>query len=148
VIAYLAELNQPYRTDSTNVDIAFTRNRIRAELIPLLKTFNPQIVDVLNRVAEQATEAVERLDAEAGRLLALAELPRAGHVLVFDVNALATAASPVVRDLFRLVWQREGWPVDAMTHAHWHRVAAFTVGDYPSGVTLKRVGRVVQLDIK
>jgi len=148
VLEYLQHLNQPFRTDSSNADLGFTRNRIRAELVPLLKTFNPQIVDVLGRVAEQAHEAVERLDSQADQLLAAAELPRAGNVLVFDVNVLSLAPPAVVRDLFRRVWQRESWAVDGMTHAHWHRVAALTVGDYPAGVTLKRVGRVVQLGIK
>jgi len=148
VLDYLQQLNQPFRTDSSNADLGFTRNRIRAELVPLLKTFNPQITDVLGRVAEQASEAVERLDGQANQLLAAAELPRAGNVLVFDVNVLSLAPSAVVRDLFRRVWQREGWAVDGMTHAHWHRVAALTVADYPAGVTLKRVGRVVQLGIK
>ena len=38
IIAYLAALNQPFREDSSNADPRFTRNRIRHELLPLLKS--------------------------------------------------------------------------------------------------------------
>jgi tRNA(Ile)-lysidine synthase len=41
-----------YRTDSTNVEIDFLRNRIRHELLPYLKTFNPRINDRLAITAE------------------------------------------------------------------------------------------------
>lgn len=37
--------------DPSNMDITFFRNRLRHELIPLLKTYNPQIKDLLWRTA-------------------------------------------------------------------------------------------------
>ncbi|MGB7539102.1 MAG: tRNA lysidine(34) synthetase TilS [Anaerolineales bacterium] len=40
--------------DPTNRDAAFTRNRIRRELIPLLEKYNGSIVDALSRLAEVA----------------------------------------------------------------------------------------------
>src|SRR5260370_54989 len=43
VEAWLVDLQQPWREDATNQDLAHTRNRIRWELLPLLRTFNPQI---------------------------------------------------------------------------------------------------------
>ena len=42
IVQYLSELNQPWREDSTNIETAFTRNRIRHELMPLLQgAYNP-----------------------------------------------------------------------------------------------------------
>src|SRR5262249_22835052 len=69
VLAYLAEVGQPFRTDSTNADPALTRNRIRAKVLPLLRTFNPEVVSALARLARQADEAARFLDDEALKLI-------------------------------------------------------------------------------
>ena len=41
VIAYLREIDQPWREDATNRDTRFTRNRIRHELLPMLADLQP-----------------------------------------------------------------------------------------------------------
>ncbi|MFO0849768.1 MAG: tRNA lysidine(34) synthetase TilS [Gemmataceae bacterium] len=145
VLAYLHALDQPYRTDATNADRTLTRNRIRHELVPLLKSFNPQVVAALGQLAEQAEDEAAERDQTAVALLAAIELPRAGDLLVLDAAALLAAPQPRVRDALRRLWSREGWPAGGMTFAHWSRLAALTPGDYPGGVRLTRAGRVVQL---
>ena len=62
MLAYLAALNQPFREDASNADPRFTRNRIRHELLPLLKTFNPDVVSALAHLAEHADEAHEIIE--------------------------------------------------------------------------------------
>lgn len=50
--AYCQERDLRPRTDATNADVNFTRNRIRHELIPLLRQkYNSSIVDILCRTA-------------------------------------------------------------------------------------------------
>ncbi len=51
ILKYLEEQGLPYRTDQSNTDPKFTRNRIRNELLPLLETFNPKIRHALKRTA-------------------------------------------------------------------------------------------------
>ena len=53
---YCAENNVPYITDESNTDLAFTRNRIRHEALPFLRTLNPSIDDALVRLSHRATE--------------------------------------------------------------------------------------------
>jgi tRNA(Ile)-lysidine synthase len=54
---YLAERGLPFVEDSTNADVSIPRNRVRAELIPLLQDrFNPSIVDTLANQAELARD--------------------------------------------------------------------------------------------
>ena len=49
--AYCARHGLNPRQDSSNDDVQFTRNRIRHELLPLLKTYNPQISARLQQLA-------------------------------------------------------------------------------------------------
>lgn len=48
---FLATEKIPYRIDRSNTSKRFTRNRVRHELLPLLETFNPSIVETLARTA-------------------------------------------------------------------------------------------------
>ena len=57
---YLTALGQPWREDSSNWDLRYTRNRVRQNLVPMLeKDFNPEITSRLADFAEiaQAEEA-------------------------------------------------------------------------------------------
>ncbi|MGH7259708.1 MAG: tRNA lysidine(34) synthetase TilS [Nitrospiraceae bacterium] len=51
VLAYLKAKGLAFRTDSSNAKPLYLRNRIRHELVPLLKQFNPAVVDALTRQA-------------------------------------------------------------------------------------------------
>ncbi len=53
---FLKVRNQPWREDSTNRHLTFTRNRIRHELLPQLATWNPQVRDHLAQMAELARD--------------------------------------------------------------------------------------------
>ena len=75
----------PFVEDETNADVSIPRNRVRAELLPLLEArFNPGIVDVLADEADLAREAWQWMDAMAGDLAARLVRPIAarGHELV------------------------------------------------------------------
>ena len=57
---YLQAIGQTWCEDSTNLDLHFTRNRVRQTLIPLLKDeFNPSITQRLSEISEIAREEEE-----------------------------------------------------------------------------------------
>jgi tRNA(Ile)-lysidine synthase len=62
--AYLEQKGQPYRTDSTNEDQSYSRNRIRRKVLPELETVNEQAVSHMSRTAEQLREIREYLEQE------------------------------------------------------------------------------------
>jgi tRNA(Ile)-lysidine synthase len=151
VLAYLHAVGQDFRQDASNADLRLTRNRIRHELLPhLAEHYNPAIAAVLGRLADQATEAYREDEARARILLAEAELPRAGAVLVFDRRRLGAASRHGVREMLRLAWEREGWPVGRMGFAEWDRLAAVARGevvaaDLPGRIRVRCRPRVVQV---
>ena len=58
IIDYLRHLKQSYVTDSTNLQIDFTRNKIRLELLPLLERINPSIRQSLLQTISHLNEAL------------------------------------------------------------------------------------------
>jgi tRNA(Ile)-lysidine synthase len=73
--AWLRALGQAWRDDATNADTAFTRNRIRHELLPRLKEFNPRVAEQLAHMAALARDEEAWWDAELERLLPQVVLP-------------------------------------------------------------------------
>lgn len=65
--AAVRELGIPYREDSTNAENLYKRNRIRNQVLPILREINPSVVQTLN-------EDMARF-AEAYALLPPAEIP-------------------------------------------------------------------------
>jgi tRNA(Ile)-lysidine synthase len=49
---------QPHR-DMSNESAAYTRNRLRHELLPLLRSFNPRVEPALARLGEAAAQAID-----------------------------------------------------------------------------------------
>jgi tRNA(Ile)-lysidine synthase len=92
-----------YVDDESNADVAIPRNRVRAELIPLLRArFNPSIVDVLADEADVARETwtwLEDAANEAAGQVVIAPRPDANHVRELDVEAL----NALPRSLQRIV---------------------------------------------
>src|ERR671916_2821416 len=123
VLDYLSEIDQPYRTDPTNLTGKYARNRVRLEVLPVLEELYPGAARNLARGAALAREDLEVLeDLAAGVIqrrgeevvLPLGELPglhpalrryavrRAYSVLLPDAPPLGSA---LVEAVLRLVGQ-------------------------------------------
>lgn len=64
ILDYIGENGLPFRVDESNMDISYTRNRIRHELIPLLESsYNPRVVEALVRLADISEAESDLLDA-------------------------------------------------------------------------------------
>ena len=72
---FLRTRSQPWRTDSSNSDEAFTRNRVRHQLLPALREYNPSLDQALANLAQLAREDEARWQAELGRILPQVLLP-------------------------------------------------------------------------
>ena len=67
--AYCRERGIPYVTDGTNLDPAFSRNRIRLEAVPALRAVNPRLEEAAARLVRAAARDEAYLEEQAGALL-------------------------------------------------------------------------------
>ncbi len=79
--AYADAHGIPHREDESNRDLRFARNRIRHELLPVLREMNPHVVQAIGRAA-----AVRRQESDLLQSIAEAEM---GEVVVDNEGAFA-----------------------------------------------------------
>jgi len=121
VEAYLHSIGQPWREDSSNRDPAFTRNRIRHELLPLLETWNPRLRQHLAQMAEMARDEEAWWQAEIARVapqILMAGRPvrgggrASGDGLAIDSQRLAVLPPAMQRRLLRHAASQLGVTLD------------------------------------
>lgn len=147
VLEYLAALEQPYRNDSSNTDRAYTRNRVRHDLLPLLqRDYNPQIVDALARLATQADELREVARSLVEPLLAKVLSRSSSGSFELDCTRLACESRYLVREVLLRAWTDAGLPLQAMGFEEWDALAEMIAVNgqvkrmFPGGVTAERNG--------
>lgn len=108
VMAHLTARHLPYRTDPSNKDPAFTRNRVRHELIPLLeRQFNPNIAEALGRTARTLAEEHAALREVAAQLLDRAAASAVEGV-AFELGVLKAAPEGLAKTAIREALRRHG----------------------------------------
>jgi tRNA(Ile)-lysidine synthase len=105
--AYLSDRAIGFREDASNLDVAVPRNRVRHELLPLLRErFSPAIVEALGREAEIAREDAEYLD----QIVTRAEsdvVRRTADGLVLEVELLRACPRALARRIVRRAMEQE-----------------------------------------
>lgn len=99
---YLKALGQPWREDESNRSPDYTRNRVRHELMPMLRGYNPQIGSALAHMAANARAEERHWQAELARVLPQLLLP--GRPVRGGGRSVATLPGPaaVAVELARL----------------------------------------------
>jgi len=102
IIDYLNERGLAFRIDKTNLDKKILRNRIRAELVPMLKSYNPKIIAAINRTSEILSEDEKCLEAWTEEIFArLAQVKGGKASVTFSVQQLVAQPVAVQRRLIR-----------------------------------------------
>jgi len=136
ILDYLSKRNQTFRVDSSNGSSDYTRNRIRNELLPSLRTFaQSESVDVrLLHARELIAEQHAVFRSLADRWLAKigyaseetfdASTGNATHAKPFSVPIpmCRNEPWPIVREAFVMIWHRMNWPLREMSHKHWRKM--------------------------
>ncbi len=89
------------RIDATNQSLLPLRNRIRHELIPLLRSYNPGVTEALRRMACTAADDLAFLDNEARRVWAKVVRSQ-GDVVILDRAGFLILPPALQRHLLRM----------------------------------------------
>lgn len=150
LVQWLAEMGQEFRTDESNTDQTFTRNRIRHTLLPLLEEeFNPQIRRVLASLSCQAGEAGALIRDHAEAIARDAVLHAGDEAIRIDRGSLRNHPPVLIRETLRILWQNAGWPMQKMGFSEWSRLAEVVVSggveSLPGRVDARRRGEMLVL---
>jgi tRNA(Ile)-lysidine synthase len=69
ILSYCAKNNIEFVTDSTNIDVSYARNFIRAEITPKMRELQPNLSSVFERLSESALEANDFIEGEANKFI-------------------------------------------------------------------------------
>ncbi|MCA9176620.1 MAG: tRNA lysidine(34) synthetase TilS [Planctomycetales bacterium] len=128
ILEFLACREQPWREDSTNTSLDFTRNRIRHELLPMLRErYNPRIDAALIQLAEQAAAAQQTVEGEALTIAEAAVVSADQRGVTLRCPPLRQAGQTLAREAMRLSWRQQGWPEQDMDQSDWDRLYLATL---------------------
>ena len=102
IAALAAEKNIEYREDSSNIELKYTRNRIRHKVIPEMEIVNPGILAAINETMDHLSSSSEIVDAYV-TLLSNDLFRLRGDSAEADIDKLTALnpAAPYLYEIFR-----------------------------------------------
>ena len=118
VMQEIAARGLPYRVDSSNLNTRLQRNKVRRELLPLLaKEYNPEIIPLLNQLADRARDdeaCLERLARDRAHPWRVRE----GREERIPIRALLEFPPALARRVLRQMLQMVRGSLHGLAHAH------------------------------
>ncbi|WP_455666902.1 tRNA lysidine(34) synthetase TilS [Phocaeicola sp.] len=120
ILYYLQHLQQPYVTDSTNLQDEYMRNKIRLNILPMLRELNPSVSESIAETAARLGDVslLYNKEIEAGKRRVMREngsidIPRlmeevAPGALLFEILHPLGFNSVQVKDVFRSLSAQSG----------------------------------------
>jgi len=120
ILAYLKAEGLSFRTDATNDDTRFVRNRIRQELLPLLEqAYNPNVKGALAQLAEQSRTDYAFLEAAADRQWKRVAKSTSPSAVTISIDAFLRQPQPIQRLLVRKAVQSVRGDLGRFEFRHW-----------------------------
>jgi tRNA(Ile)-lysidine synthase len=147
ILTYLESFGATFRHDKTNEENLFTRNRIRNQLLPMLREeFNSNVDEAVCRLATLAAEHESVLSELVDGLIESALVEQSPERIIFDVLQLQHCSLPVLRTVFIRVWARQSFPQREMDFVQWSALAELFQNsdgrrDFPGGISAERTQR-------
>ena len=129
--AYCKERQLSPRRDLTNEEPVYMRNRIRLELLPILKEYNPNMASALNRLAASASMDADFLWKEADKAYENALAESADEKVKLSLDSLAGCHPAIRIRVYHKALRQIGSGED-VTAAHLEGIEQVVKSDRPS----------------
>ena len=119
ILFFLKAKRAVFRTDASNADMRFTRNRIRRRLLPLIeKEFNPNIKEGLAQMADLVVSDYQCLESLARDFIG-AHVKRTARGLVVSLDRLKKLDIALRRLVFRGMLKAAQGDLKRIGYRHW-----------------------------
>ena len=95
ILAHLADIQQNYVTDHTNLEDAYARNKVRLDVLPLLEHINPGAMKNLASTQENLAEVMKIYQQAMQQSLAECVEQRANGEIYIHIAKLQSQPSPI-----------------------------------------------------
>ncbi len=152
LVAHATARGLAWREDPTNADTRFSRNRLRHDVLPLLRALAPAGEGALARFAKALQAEHAALDAVGMHLAARAEIVSEAGTLALDLARLDEALRPALVPVLPALVQRVTGGFPELSQAHFAAFADLLAArgrprvlHLPEGVRLARRRDVLML---
>ena len=133
ISAYLVQKGLKWMEDSSNLSTVFMRNRIRRELVPLLKTYQPRILEILAKTAEIIRADESYLNMEAEQWLEAHGSQAQGHHISIPISRFSTLPEALQRRVLRRAIKRVRSSLCRISWAHIELAQGLVSSKKPQG---------------
>ena len=123
ILEYLGRERQDYRTDATNRETLYLRNKIRLELIPFLESqFNPNVRSALVQLGRILNENNEYVALEAKKILNEVTVKYDGDSYTINAHSLINQPKILQHLVFREILGEMQAPLREITYGHYEKI--------------------------
>ena len=140
--AYLAEHGLTHVEDCTNADESYARNRIRRQVVPVLRQLNPRLTESAAETMGYLRSDNDYLNAQAAAACAHARW--AEDDLVIEARYIAQLPAAIAPRAARRMLEMMGDGNTDCSAAHLKAIVDLAAGEDPSAVAFLPHGRLVQ----
>ncbi|MDR2169781.1 MAG: tRNA lysidine(34) synthetase TilS [Planctomycetaceae bacterium] len=144
IIKYLESINANFRVDSSNAKVDFMRNKIRNDLLPVLRSgFNSKIDDAilrLSKIAGGVDEIIEDwFELRASEII----ISATKNKIVLNRRKLIQLSAGMICEFFKRLWEKQGWALRYMGYEKWNELAKFATQkinsiQLPNSIVIKK----------
>lgn len=143
IASYAKEKKLRWREDSSNSSSDFTRNRIRASVIPALTKAMPDrnIIDGFRRLSENADSIIQYISKQV-KVLKRKSIVKADSLFVnlpecrYNRSILAQSESIIVREMIVAQMEELLGSHFSITSAQWKKIESMIIGSTPKRIQL------------